>query len=99
MTDLLSRLAQLRRPDILIRTARIGVQEYRRDVHLRRILGKSALPRSGPALMTLIDLEADVNAQRCTDEACYRITKHIDLLIAMMGEAHLLRTTRATIKA
>lgn len=90
--DLLSLVATIRRPRLLIRAARIGVNEYRRDIHLRRILGGVALPRSGPALARLIELEADQNDLRKENAATYSPARHVDLLIAMMGEAQMLRT-------
>ena len=53
MNDLLMKLDTLKRPRLLIRAARIGMAEYRRDVHLRRHLGQGAAAtqwrRSGPA--------------------------------------------------
>jgi hypothetical protein len=59
MLDPLSTLARLRRPTILIQTARLGAEDYRRDVHLARLLGHpAALPRNSVALMRLIETEA-----------------------------------------
>ncbi len=55
MTDILKKLDSLKRPRLLIRAARIGMAEYRRDVHLRRHLGQGPLPRSGAALARLVE--------------------------------------------
>jgi len=94
MLDLHTRIATLKRPSLLARAARFGVDDYRRDIHLRRILGHENLPRSGPALVQLLDVEAVMNSQRQTDDASYRPARHIEILIAILGEAQLLRATQ-----
>jgi len=44
-----------------------------------------------------LDVEAEINELRTADRAEYSFANHIDLLIAIMGEARLLRgTTRPT---
>ncbi|MDF1801427.1 DUF6477 family protein [Thalassovita sp.] len=93
MMDLLSLLNTIHRPRLLIRAARIGVDDYRRDIHLRRILGLGTLPRSGAALAQLIEAEAEINEQRDDDTAGYSPARHVEILIAMMGEAQLLRAS------
>lgn len=92
MNHILTMLDQLRRPRLLIQAARIGAVEYRRDLHLRRHLGPGPLPRSGESLMRLIEKEAQLNAQRRDGDAGYSIAEHVEVLIAMMGEARLMRT-------
>lgn len=94
MQDLMGLLSNLRRPRLLIRTARIGAQDYNRDRHLQRILGYGRLPRPGQALMKLMELEHDVDIQRREDDAGYSIHRHLDLLIAMMGEFQLVQASR-----
>ncbi|MDT8326232.1 MAG: DUF6477 family protein [Roseovarius sp.] len=94
MNDILTTLDSLRRPPLLIRAARIGVTEYRRAPHLRRYLGVGTLPRSGAALLQLIEIEAELERDRKTRAAGYSAAHHVDVLIAMMGEARLLRATR-----
>ena len=91
MQDILSLLASLRRPRLLIRAARIGADDYRREAHLARILGYAALPRSGAALMRLVDLEADLALRRRAEDTAYSIARHVEVLAAIMGEARLLR--------
>lgn len=97
MQDLLSMLNTLRRPGLLIRAARLGAQDYSRTRHLQRLLGYGALPRHAPALMRLLEIEGTLNDQRCNADAGYSLPRHVDILIAMMGEAHLLRASRPTI--
>ena len=78
---------------LLIRAARIGAQDYRRNPHLHRLLGYGALPRPGAALVRLMEIEADLDEQRAAEDAAYSVSRHVEVLTAMMGEAHLLRGT------
>lgn len=91
MQDLLTQLFQLRRPRLLIRAARIGAQSYRREARLPRLLGYGVSPRTGPALVKLMSIEAELNEQRENGEACYSVAAHVDVLTAVMGEAQILR--------
>ena len=93
MTDLLGILQQLRRPSLLIRAARHGATEYNRNLHLRRLLATITLPANGPALSRLLELEDELNQQRQKDSANYSCANHIEVLVAMMGEARLLRAS------
>lgn len=94
MQDILSQLGNLRRPRLLIRTARLGAEDYRREAHLSRHLGYGRLPRSGEALMHLMEIEAVLDEQRRDQDASYSLVRHVDVLIAMMGEARLLRASQ-----
>lgn len=91
MTDTLALLNTLRRPRLLIRAARIGAQDYRRQAHLRRHLGYGPLPQGVAALHQLVEIEAMLNDQRQRHDAGYSPARHVDILIAMMGEARILR--------
>jgi hypothetical protein len=91
VNHILAMLDQLRRPRLLIQAARIGAVDYRRDIHLRRHLGHGPLPRSGESLMQLIEKEAQLDSQRRSGEASYSVSEHVEVLIAMMGEARLMR--------
>lgn len=95
MHDLITMLSTLRRPRLLIRTARLGAQDYRRDRHLQRLLGYGALPRPGAALMRLMEMERALDEQRRLDDAGYSLLRHLDVLIALIGEAQLVPTSRA----
>ena len=96
MDDVLDHLDTLRRPRLLIRAARIGVQDYCREGHLRRLLpGRDAM--RGPAVLrALIEMEAALDARRLAGAAGYSACRHVDVLIAMMGEARLLRARAAS---
>ena len=95
MTQILATYRRLRRPRILIRAARMGVIDYRRQAHLPRILGYGHVPKSADALRRLLRLEQDLNVERRAGGSSYSIARHVDLLIAMMGEARLMRASRA----
>lgn len=92
MLDILSLVATMNRPKLLVQSARFGVDDYRRDVHLPRILKALALPRNGAAILKLMEIEAEMNDLRLTDRAEYSIAKHVEVLIAIMGETRQLRT-------
>jgi hypothetical protein len=94
MQDILTMLTRLSRPRLLIRAARIGAEDYRRDRHLQRVLGYGHLPRSAPALLKLMEIEAGLNQQRQDEDETYSLVRHVDVLIAMMGEARVLRASQ-----
>ena len=54
MIDLNTRLATLTRPRLLVNAARFGVDDYRREAHLPRLLETENLPRPAAALMALL---------------------------------------------
>lgn len=94
MQDIMTRLNTLHRPRLMMRAARIGAQEYRRATHLPRLLGYGVLPRHGAALMKLIELEAVLEEQRKQADASYSLIKHLDVLIAMVGEARVFKAAQ-----
>ena len=96
MQDVLSMLQALRRPPLLMRAARIGADHYQRAAHLPRLLGNGMLPRHGAALMKLMELENTLNDQRRSGDTSYSLVKHVDVLIAMVGEARVLRAAQTT---
>ena len=97
MKDIISMRHTIKRPRLLMRAARIGSQDYRRSVHLPRLLGYGQLPRHGPALMKLVEIEDDLNTQRKDKDSAYSLLRHIDIMIAIVGEAHILRTTQSSV--
>ncbi|MDC0343505.1 MAG: DUF6477 family protein [Aestuariivita sp.] len=94
MQDVLGMMDRLRRPPLLIRAARMGAEDYNRDSHLQRVLGYGQLPRSADALIRLMQTEAVLNDKRKAGDAAYSLIKHLDLLIAMVGEARVLRASQ-----
>lgn len=95
MQDILSMLNALQRPRLMMRAARIGAENYRRANHLPRLLGYGVLPRHGAALMKLMEIEATLEEQRKTSDAGYSLIRHVDVLIAMVAEARVLRASSA----
>lgn len=88
MTDFRTLLADLRRPRMLIRAARCGLGDYRRDRDLRRLIDGIAPPER--AMSRLICEEERIEAIRRSGDASYSVARHIDVLIALMGEVRLL---------
>lgn len=96
MLDLATMISSLRRPRLLVRAAKVGAQEYDRNRHLQRLFGFGTLPGSGAALIRLMEMERDVDEQRRSGDAGYSLVRHLDLLIALIGEAHLHQASRAS---
>lgn len=89
MTDCRTLLATLRRPRLLMRAARFGLGEYRRERDLRRYVANAATPED--TVSSLISVEARLEATRVAGDAGYSVARHIEVLIALLAEAQLLR--------
>lgn len=87
MTTLTSKLTELRRPRLLIRAARYGVAEYDRTSSLHRLIDAEHRQDENTILTALLSAEAESEKQRRDGHATYSVTRHIDLLVALMGEA------------
>ncbi|MES2667287.1 MAG: DUF6477 family protein [Pseudomonadota bacterium] len=88
MSDFRAVLSELRRPRLLMRAARFGMEEYRRDRDLRRLIDGTVQPeRAVPRLMCE---EARLEDIRQRGDATYSVARHIEVLIALMAEARLL---------
>ena len=98
MQDILSMLHAIHRPRLLMRAARIGAEDYRRGVHLPRLLGYGVLPRHGAALIKLMELEAALETQRTEADAGYSLLRHVDVLIAIVAETRVLRAAQSQIR-
>ncbi|MEP5731875.1 MAG: DUF6477 family protein [Sulfitobacter sp.] len=96
MQDILSMLNALHRPRLMMRAARIGAQDYRRATHLPRLLGYGALPRHGAALLKLMEMEAVLEDQRTSSDSSYSLIRHLDILIAMVAEARIFKSTQSS---
>ncbi len=95
MHELLNHLNNIHRPRLLIQAARIGAATYQRDLHLRRLFPSGRVPVNAEALQRLIEMEQDMNETRQSNDATYCAADHVDLLIALMGEARLMRALYA----
>jgi hypothetical protein len=87
MTEFAALLTDLRRPKILIRAARAGVTDYRRDRDLKRLVrdAKGAAPRD--AILPLLAEESRLEETRTTGGATYNIQRHVAVLTAILAEA------------
>lgn len=90
MTDILSIVADLRRPQLLIKAARCGMTEYNRNRDLKRLMRVLSIPSPDRALSALLAEEERLEETRKAGDATYSITRHIEVLIAMLSEARLL---------
>ncbi len=91
MQDILGMIGSLNRPRLLVQAARFGVDAYARDITLPRLLKSLTLPRSGEAIMRLLDIEAELDDARKRRTSDYTVACHVEVLIALMGEARMLR--------
>lgn len=94
MTDLLSIVAELKRPQLLIRAARAGLADYNRTRDLRRLMRTADAPAPERAVSALLAEEETLEETRRKGDAAYSFTRHIDVLIAMIAEARLLPRPR-----
>lgn len=95
MQDVLTTLQSMKRPRLLMRAARVGAEDYRRSAHLPRLLGYGALPRQSQALLRLMEIESELNTQRIDDASAYNLLRHVDVLIAIVGEARIMQAAKA----
>lgn len=90
MTDFLHLITNLRRPRMLVRAARHGLQDYRRDRDLRRLVDPAVMHAPQRTLAGLVEEEELAEDARLRGDATYSIARHIELLIALMAEVQLL---------
>ena len=95
MTHPIDSLNALRRPRLLIRAARHGVAEYNRTRDLRRVIRAEGSVSPARAVSRLMALEAEQEATRQAGDASYSVARHVEILIALMAEATLLRANDA----
>ncbi|CAN1534596.1 hypothetical protein MCELHM10_01522 [Paracoccaceae bacterium] len=93
MSDFCKSLATLRRPRLLLRAARFGLGDYRRDRDLRRLVKCGHSPEE--TVPWLISSEEHLEATRLSGDASYSVARHIDVLIALLAEVQLLRRPSA----
>ena len=89
MTDILALVKTLRRPRLLIRAARFGLAEYNRETALKRLMRVPSVPNSKRALSALVTVEADLETARQTGDARYSVARHVEVLVALLGELRL----------
>jgi hypothetical protein len=96
MEDVLTQISRLKRPTLLVRTARHGIDGYNRVIHLRRLLKADITPGPGQAIFKLMELEAMLDLQRTTKREEYSVAKHVELIVALMCEARILKASKAS---
>ncbi|TCM77357.1 DUF6477 family protein [Rhodovulum steppense] len=87
-------LAHLRRPRLMVQAARFGLADYRRDRDLARLLPGHRQTNPAAVIDRLIDLETAMDDRRRSGDAGYSYARHIEILIALMAEAHALAATQ-----
>ncbi len=85
LSDLRTMIDNLTRPRLLIRAARFGLSDYRRERDLRRLIEASVPPEA--ALSRLLSVEDRMEQTRRAGDVSYSIARHIEVLIALMAEA------------
>ncbi len=88
MSDFRTTVQQMQRPRMLIRAARMGLTDYKRERDLRRLGHISLLPEQ--SVPHLLAEEGRIEEKRRKGEIGYSIAQHIDILIALMAEIRLL---------
>ncbi len=89
LTRMTAKMTELRRPRLLVRAARFGLTDYRRDRDLRRLVGGIPLPSPVAALGHLLSAEEEAETSRRAGDATYSVARHVELLVALLGEARL----------
>jgi len=90
MSDPMLILSTLRRPRLLIRAARFGMTDYNRERDLKRLTHAASIPSPERAVSNLMAQEADLEETRKSGNATYSVSRHVEILIALMAEARLL---------
>lgn len=84
MPDTLSSLLALRRPMLLVRAVRFALADYPRRRLLRRLVpGEERVDRIVPRLF---EIEAALEEQRQSGDSAYSAARHIEALVALVGE-------------
>lgn len=89
MNSQLRRLGALKRPNLLVRAARIGLKDFSRERSLRRIFQSENYPGPGEAFEKLLEIEALTDRARREGGAVYSPARHVELLTALINEAQL----------
>ena len=89
MTDIDGQMTALRRPRLLVRAAKIGLEDYVRERDLKRMFAPDVPPRPGQAMGELMDREAEIEAVRQAGGAAYSAARHVAVLTALIAECRL----------
>lgn len=86
MQDPVETFKSLRRPSLLVRAARFGLKDYRPLRDLKRILKGEDAGNQNATLGVLLEKEAELEAGRIGEDGNYSVSRHVDVLIALMAE-------------
>ncbi len=89
MTSPIQQLHRLKRPKLMIATARTAARRYDRNRDLIGILGH--VPQNGPSIAALLRVEDTHDQARRSRATGYVPSAHLSVLIALMGEAQILQ--------
>ncbi|SLN18546.1 hypothetical protein PSA7680_00645 [Pseudoruegeria aquimaris] len=89
MDDPAPLLAAIRRPRLLLSAAQHVCLNYNRSRDLPRLLGLLSPRDMAGCLQALVGAEQTMETKRKTGDATYSITRHIQLLAALISEARL----------
>ncbi|MAM60534.1 DUF6477 family protein [Maritimibacter sp. UBA3975] len=84
MTVQHTELTRLRRPKLLLRAARHGLESFDRTRDLKRILGRA--PRTTSEIDALLDRESGLDAARRTGDVSYAPHHHVAVMTAVLAE-------------
>lgn len=90
MFNIIDLLENLRRPKILVRAAKLGLQEYNRETHLKKITRSPVTGSSNAIIDRLLVQENTLEDARRKGDASYNVQHHIRVLTAVLAEARLL---------
>ena len=90
MTPTQQILSTLKRPSILIRAARFGLENYQRDRDLRRITRSLKTPSNSVAISQLVQSEEQLEDARQSGDNTYSAHRHITVLTALLAEMRLI---------
>lgn len=90
MADPISFLKTLRRPRLLVQAARLGLSEYNRDKVLRRLTRGTAATSAKGTVHSLLAVEANLEDARKRGDASYNVSRHIEVLVALLAEFRIL---------
>ncbi|PYE86149.1 DUF6477 family protein [Pseudoroseicyclus aestuarii] len=93
MHDIQTRIADLRRPPLLVQAACFGLGAYDRERHLPRLLAGPMAPAL--AAPRLLEEEAEAERMRRAGSQAYSLRQHVALLTALLGEAREIRERNA----
>ncbi|MCG6904204.1 MAG: DUF6477 family protein [Rhodobacter sp.] len=90
MSDLITFVQGLRRPSLLLGAARHGLADYNRDRVLKRLTRSASVPSPKGAVSSLLGVEATLESARRSGDASYNVSRHVEVMIALLAEARLL---------